>query len=397
MSGKGVVLFLAILPAIMSDLHPSPDNTAQAASSGFLFHDWDPSEKGMTAETPQFDGKIIARMPDLGSESLNQNIERTKLSAFWHKLGTSIASLIEGTPTTRQQLLRHCTIVGGVVLLCGIGFLLLEQKSEPTASVLDTTGNVLTNTETPRYESIAIVGDSGKFAPIMQSEGLISISTPTIPDAPIDRNATMPNTTIPNATIPPPPAVDPTYSPWNVTTRQPENPIPESVSQSVTPHVPAPPPTAVAMAPMIDMSAPFPVSPHEQQLYAHPHVSSNMPPTIPPNMPVDPFAQTNFAQTNFAQTNTGVVPQQNVQRPVSPPVYPQYVPPSAVQNVYGRQGHPHPHAVPPNTPIPSGVSTLPPQGGYPPPHHPSGAPMSAPRQPNDFYYAPPSSTYRRVY
>jgi hypothetical protein len=350
----------------MSDLHPSSDNTAQAASSGFLFHDWNLSDKGTTTEISQFDGKIIARMPDLGSECLSKNIEITKSSSFWNKMGASIASMIQGTPATRQHFLRHCTAVGSVVLLCGMGFLLLERKSEPTEIVSDITENVSTSTEMPLIESVVVVGESEKFSPVMPPGDIIS--PPVIPGGPIDVSVAMP-----------PPVNDSTYSPWGVAARQPESQIPES----------APPPVAVAMAPMVDMSAPMPVSPYEQQLYAQPH--AHVPPSnMPPNMPLDPFAQTNTGVTQ------GVAPPQNVQRPISPPLHPQYVPQSAVQNVYGQPGHPNPH-VPPNTPIPSGVSTLPQQGGYPPPHHSSGVPLHAPRQSNDFYYAPPSSSYRRVY
>jgi hypothetical protein len=363
----------------MSDPHPSSGNTAQAVTRGFLFHDWDLSEKGTITEIPPFDGKIIARMPDLGSESLTKNIEGSKSPSFWEKIGGSLASMIQGNSAIRQPFLHIGMVIGCVALLYGIGFFLLERESTPTENVPDIMESVaqsITNSVvSPMTESVAIVGDSGRFTPIMQPGGIIS--PPTIPGAPIEGIATMPSTMPPTV---PPPASNSTYSPWNVAARQPESAIPEApiltetVSGQVAPYV------AVAMAPMIDMSASMPVSPHEQQLYAQP-------PT-----PVDPFVQRNTGVVpgrmpthERPEHASGVMPAQNVQRSVSPPLYPQYVPPSAVQNMYGQPGHPNPHIVPPNTPIPSGVSTLSPQGGYPP------------HQPGDFYYAPPHSSYRRVY
>lgn len=360
----------------MSDPLPSSDNTTRVVTSSFLFHDWDPSEKGATAEIAQFDGKIITRMPDLGSENLINNIEGSKSSSLWEKIGASISSMIQGIPATRQQFFHHCTVVGCIVLLCGIGFLFFKRDSKPPENVPDIAESVSNstpnNTEVSMTESVAIVGDSGKFTPIMQPGGIIF--PPTIPGAPIDGIATMPSP-------PPSPASDSAYSPWNVAARQPESPIPAASILTETAPTLASPYVAVAMSPMIDMSAPMPVSPHEQQLYAQ------------PNTVVDPFVQGNtgvvpgmIPMHERRENVPGVTTAQNVQRPVSPPLYPQYVPPSAVQNMYGQPGHANPHAVPPNTPIPSGISTLSPQGGYSPPH-----------QPSDFYYAPPSSSYRRVY
>jgi len=381
----------------MSDPHPTSGNTARAETSGFLFHDWDSSEKSTTTENPPFDGKIIARMPDLGSESWTKNIEESHspsfwTPSFWEKIGASLSSMIQGTSATRQQYFHHyfhhCTAVGCVVLLCGIGFLFFERESKPTKNVLDIAESVLNSTATPMTESVAIVGDSGKFSAIMQpaimQPAIVQpggiIAPPTMPGAPIDGIATMPSPAMPPPAVPSP-ANNSTYSPWDVAARQPESPTPEAPIQTETIPVPAAPYAAVAMTPMIDMSTPMPVSPHEQQLYAQ------------PNRQVDPFAQTNTGVVSETmpmharqENASGVMPAQNVQRPVSPPLYPQYAPPAAMQNMYGQQGHANPHVVPPSPPIPSGVSTLSPQGSYPPQH-----------QPRDFYYAPPTPSYRRVY
>ena len=366
----------------MSDPHPPLGNVSQTATSGFLFHDWGLPEKGTAEKALQFDGKIIARMPDIGSESLTDNIKVSKFSVFWEKLGASIASMIQGQPATRQRFLRNCVAVGSIVLLCGIGFLVLERERTPTDNVLGIAEIVLPSTEPPMIESVAIIGDSGKFTPIMLPDGIIT--PPTIPGASMEGIATMP-----------PPVGDSTYSPWDVAARQPENPPERPIAEALTltgaPYVPPPSYDTVAMAPMIDMSIPMPISPYERQ----------QPPQ--PNMPIDPFAQTHtgivpgMIPVHERQENAlGVATTQNVQRPIAPPLYPQYAPPSAVQDMYGQHGQYNPHVVPPNTPIPSGVSTLSPQGGYATQYYPSGAPLPVPRQPSDFY-APPSSSYRRVY
>ena len=164
-------------------------------------------------------------------------------------------------------------------------------------------------------------------------------------------------------------------------------------------------------------------------------------------MPVSPYEVPRVAQSNYPAMPSGMMPMQGRQENVpggvlsnNPSVphqqYPQYPPPQPVGPVvpgHPMQGHPvqgHPmygpgvpnnspqqgqygqqsqqyayppgymapnnYTAPPGTPIPSGVSTLPPQGGQNMPHY--GAPMQnmqplgtppMTRPPSDFYYNPP--------
>jgi hypothetical protein len=149
----------------------------------------------------------------------------------------------------------------------------------------------------------------------------------------------------------------------------------------MSPMSPMPP-----VSPMPPMPTSMPVSPFERQLVAQP----------PPRPPVDPFLQANQSHVPPGMTLMHERLENMVNTPIqdarSASVAPQYYPPLvAVQGgvpvnlPQGQYGQYVPHNAAPssNMPIPSGVSTLSPQSGYPPQNSPS-----------HFY---PNQPYHRVY
>ena len=378
----------------MSDPHSPPNGTITSAESGFLFSDWDMSEKGLSEVSPQFDGKIIARMPDLGSENFTQSIEKSKSPSFWENVGLSIASMIQGNRSSfphasRQRFFLRFAIFGGIILLCGVGILFLEGENQPTvpeiADIIELVTPFIPD-ETPENAPLALI-----LFPEANSASARAEVTPhqTVPAAPVEGVVAVsspPPAHLPGQTesVWNRPAGD-EYSPWNTAPRQPAS-SPATADNSPPP---APQSATVAMAPMIDMS--MPISPYEQQLLTQANMSAHQ--------PVDPFVQQN------SYVVPGMIPMQerqenptgfataNSRQSVSPPYHPQYLPPGAVQSTHPQYGQYNPQAVPPNMPISSGASTLPPQGHMDYYHQPHG--VVAPSHAGEFYPVPPA--YRRVY
>jgi len=379
----------------MNNPYSLPNNTTLTSEGGFLFNDWELSERRTTEEMPPFDGKIIARMPDLGAEGLLKSIEKPKFPSFWERTYSSVLATFQGTisssTATRQQFFHRFTTIGCVVLLCGVGILLLERGNKSAETAFDigeftmSDSAEATTTPPPFITGIGHSDNESAFAPIVPpwSNDTPSDVAPhsAIPVAPMESFAAVPNT----AVDPPEPAgsvwerpVADSYSPWGIASRQPEIPQTGVI------------PSTVAMSPMLDMSS-MPMSPYEQQLLAQ----SNLP--VQP--PVDPFMQVNNQvvpgmmpmQERMKNTSGVATTQNNVRRGVAPPLHPQYVPQSAVQDMHAPFSQQVPPPVPPNMPIPSAVSTLQPQGsGYYPPPPNTSVPGG---QPTDFYGTP----YRRVY
>ena len=383
---------LRILRVTMSHPHSLPDNATQGTENGFLFNDWTLPEKNSAENTNLFDGKIIARMPDLGAECLSKNTEKSGTRSYWGKIGSSIPS----ASVVRLQLFHRITAFGCVVVLCGLGIVLLEQGDKTTENAPVIAEIVVENVKIPITE----FGEIMVSAPIVQPEPTEQTPDLTFPPvilvAPTENVAAAPVAAKGQPDQVPSvwnrPSSD-SYSPWHVAQNQPAGPSIEVASAEPPPSPPPAqmvPSNTVAMAPMVNLS--LPVSPYEQQWLAQ----SNPPPM---QAPVDPFMQVN----NYTGPNT--VPMQNQwanaqvaaahqngQR-VPPPPYPQYGPPPAAQgmNIQNQQGQ----VPPPNMPIPSGISTLPAQGGgyYQP--HPGGAASAVQPNPGNYYNVPP--TYRRVY
>ena len=401
-------------PAAMNDSNPLPNHTTLAVEDGFLFNDWELPEKNPTEETPQFDGKIIARMPDLGADSFTQNVIKSKVPSYWERIGGSIATMIQGNASpsarsphnTRRHFFLRFTTFGCVILLCGLGILFIENEnqSDATDTHIADNGREISEPSATNVQAVVIKEDPFVSSRQQESNDFILGNGST----PLNQFPSV--TSFDSAVAVPPPPIDHLpgqaenvwnrpaaneYSPWTVASRQPESP---STGVAVPPSpVPTNPTAAVAMSPMINMS--MPVSPYEQQLLAQ----ANSAPIRPP---VDPFVQPNnyvvpgmIAMHDRQENSQGVAARypQNVRQPVSTPVQTQYLPPSAVQGVHAPYNNQYnPNAVPPNMPIPSGVSTLPQQGqgGYYQPHGPAAA--AVPYSHGDFYSAPPS-TYRKVY
>ncbi|MDR0327721.1 MAG: hypothetical protein LBI05_05440 [Planctomycetaceae bacterium] len=355
----------------MNHPHVLPENTAQTTENAFPFQGWELPEESPTVDAPPFEGKIIARMPDLGTEIFGKKVKKSLFSRLWEKISSSRTSAVQETvspsPAVPSQFFYRFTAFGGIVLLCGVGFLLLERGEKSTEDTIDITQMVSESMPVPT----TVFGNTAKVE-----------SAPT-PDFLTVHETVLPVTPVENVAIVPPPADLPlqtesvwsrpasdSYSPWNSASRPPESPNAEAATTPASPPPVAPSPQTVAMTPMIDMS--MAVSPYEQQWIAQ----SDSP--APP--PVTPFIQAPIQQ-GYAPSYMS--PQNYAPRPGTP-TYPQYPPPSAVPG----QTAPYGQAIPMNTPIPSGPSTLPTQGGYPG----SGA---SPVPPSQYYNAPP--THRRVY
>ena len=377
----------------MSVLLPHPDNTTQAAENCFLFSDWELPQQGTFSETPPFDGKIIARMPDLGADCFTKNIETSNFSSYWTQVIAHASSVIQekitafknAPPSVRQQFFHRLTMFGCVVLLCGVVFLLFERGNKTPENPIDIADTVSENVEPPvTSEPAVVIRETSPFVPIFQPEPNVmpSVAVDTVPPTAVD--LLVQTDSVWNRTPSNP------HSPWEHAPRQPAPPVP---------------PAAVAMTPMIDMS--MQISPHEQQLLAQ----SN-PPVQPP---FDPFLQTpaptgpivpGMVPTHARQDSAppmmpmhtqqnnappGIATSQGARQSVSPPLHPQYMPPSAVPNMHLPYTQQYPQTAPPNMPIPSGVSTLSPQGAHYP-QQPHG--IASPQYPAGNYYHNAPSMWR---
>jgi len=388
----------------MSDPLSQPDHGTQATANGFLFDDWNPTEMSPTEDAAPFDGKIIARMPDLGSNGFDKNIEKTTFPSFWDRTRLSFATVIQGRTFesvrsfmgTRQQFFHRVTAFGSVILLCGIGILFLDQnRDEPIENSINIVNILTENTESPGIGTVALSQNESAFSPVV---------LPEANNTPSDSGVSIPVAdfvAVQNSVASAPEPIDsvgnrPTansYSPWDVVPKHVESFSPSPDAVAVASPIPPSSPVTVAMAPMTPVPVPsmsMPVSPYERQLVAR----SNTP--IRP--PVDPFIQASNSQVpgmmpmhERLENMTNASPQEAQRSASASPPYPPLV---AVQggmpvNIQGHGNNPHgqygQHSLS-NVPIPSGVSTLPPQNGYyaQPYTQPHTTPMHNP-------------TYRRVY
>jgi hypothetical protein len=497
-------------PAVMNDPHSQQDSSLSKTESGFLFDDWKTDENGSNDSATLFDGKIIARMPDLGSESIAKTVAKTvekpQFPSFWGELGTSVLSVFQGgtngsaSANPRQQFFQRVTAIGAVVLLCGFGILFIGSGDD---EAIDYSINVVGTAKPSTTEAGSFFNhpgvkdsglkDSGLFArqPEPTNDLFGGNTHSAIPVAPVE------------SVVAVSPQVSPQVSPWDRPAansfspqtdpqpNQPGNPfqpIDLAHAHHVS-HAPPIPPNTVAMSPMTPIGTPstaavpsgtvvmpsgttampfgtatMPVSPHEISVSPHealPLVAQSNHPTVPPGMMPMQGRQENMPGGASPHHN---LPHHGSQHPSSQHPNPQWqtsAPPpwqtSASQHSphphsmhghaapvnhphQGQQGHqgqghqgqwhqqghqgqgqfgphhqqfnqqfvyppgymvPSHHATPAGMPIPTGVSTLPQQGGQsmPPPHGmpmqnmpPLGTPPMS-RPPSDFHNPPPSSRW----
>ena len=418
----------------MSILEPCTDNTTQETensiiASGIISSDWMLPEMNLTGESVPFDGKIIARMPDLGEDCFAANIERSKSASFWTKAFFWIPSAIQrktaavagSSQNARQQFFLRLTSFGCAVLFCGIVILFFERGRQTESTGIDTVETVVEKTETPVVrEPVVVVSETTPSVPVLQ---------PEVANAPPD---------VALGAVPPPAAEPPAHSdsiwnrppgnsfspwessPWESAPRPPEHSFGNTAAGNTTAGNTAamghpPVPHTVTMQPMTDMTAQVP--PFEHQLVAQSHVPAGMPVHMPMGPPVDPFAPAGHqgigqgighvvhgmapmqGQPQGQQNNMpGIATSQGVrQQAVSPPVHPQYVSPSAVQGMHPPFSQQHPQTVPPSMPIPSGVSTLPTQSShYPLQQHPQqhSPGIASPQHSGGGFHPSPPPTHR---
>ena len=402
----------------MNDSHSLPDSNApKKAETGFLFDDWNLSEEeNPTDNTTLFDGKIIARMPDLGSESIVKNIKKPNFPSFWGQMCSSALAVIpRGTSSStgiQQRFFQRVTTIGGLMLLCGVGILLIGSDKDRQPENDLNIAEILAGTTDSISKPGVTVAESA-FLPVLQPEtGTIMpgvSSNSAIPVAPIASVA---------AIGPPSPwdrPVADSHSPWE----QPRENSFQPVEGAVVNGTPAMPHETVAMVPMVPMvpignGTSMPVSPFEVQLVAQSNVPTHA--TIPPGMMPMQERQGNMPR-NVPQQNAQHT--QNTQHAQWQHSAPQQFPlgthghaTSGNNNNFHGQATPHtqyvvppgymlpPHqTAPQNMPIPSGVSMLPPQGGQPMQSHgmpiqhaqPQGVPASSVPSDFHFYNAPPQN------
>ena len=448
-----------------------PDSGVPRTETDFLFDDWDLSEeKSPLGGATLFDGKIIARMPDLGSTSIVKSIEKPKFPSFWGKIGMSVFSVFHGRKSAGvaagQQFFHRVTTFGGILLLIGVGVLLFDHGVFDQGKEGETDNAALAEIFAGNAESatasFAAVPESA-FSSIMppQSGNAMSAiaSGSAIPVAPVESVAA-----VSPASPWDRPAAD-SHTSWDAAQSQSVQSQPDNlflpIEVAVANPVPPVSPTTVTMSPMTPITAPVvatpavstpivspvspPVSPHEIQLLAQsnapPHIASSVShPSVgtpfPPSHPSVPLGVMPMQERLQYMSNTApqhsapnAAPQHSVPNTVSqqiPPWHPsaqqQQFPPSVhgqqavpMNNPHGQFGQnsqyvvppsymlsqsqrahgqaapqntpmhsvaPHnvapqytqfPGIVPQNSPIPSAASTLPVQGGSPPPSH--GVPM----------------------
>ena len=401
----------------MNDPHSQPAGYTPKKESGFLFGDWNlPEEKAPNDCTPLFDGKIIARMPDLGSVSIAKTLEKSIVPSFWGYVRATISPVAQGgTPNTavaRQRFFHRVISFGGIVILCGIGILLLNpEKNKISENTFDLTEISLGTSGTSVTKPTV-----SPFSPVMQAPFAHSETSNVMPGFAV--NAAIPVAPVESVT-----AVSP-HSPW-------DRPVAESpASWEYSPKPPADPfqPNNAAIADTVPsgLSDTVVMSPMTPIATASVPVSPHGMPVSPHEMPVSPYEIQLIAQSNQHTVPSGMMPmhgrqeyspgmaqQQNTQwqTPV-PQQFPPAAPGYAQSNYpYGQAGQGQ-YAVPPNymsppqkaiptsVPIPSGASTLPPQGGqYGQPYgvpiqsvQPLGTPPMQ-RPPSDFYNPPPTSRW----
>ena len=386
----------------MGTSHSLPDSTAQATENNFLFSDWEMPERYPNEAAAPFDGKIIARMPDLGTDGFEKNMKTSKFPPFWGKMGATVLFL-QRKP--RPQYFLRIATLGCIILLVGIAILFFDRESKPTAPGTDIIKNIVlediekVSNPVPPAKKETALDTASRLVTASQPAG--NTVSSTIPVAPAESVAVVPNTAVNLPTgytesVLNRPAGDP-YSPFGVVPKQPENPL--GVPDKTFP-APETPTDIVTMSPMIDMTATMPVSPYEVSVPHHeqPLVAQS---SMPVRMPVDPFLQQSNAGAPGMMPVVGRVdnppfPPQTQSRSAAGTQYPtqyyipEYAPQSVVQGIhppYSRQHNPYTDTSQ-SMPIPSGVSTLPPQGQsagqYNIPHNTTGQ-----RVPSEFYNSPP--------
>jgi len=371
----------------MNILTPCTENTAQEAEHGTFSSDWVLPEISPVGENVPFDGKIIARMPDLGNHYESNTLERSKSAPFWTQTVIPVFSMIQAKatallnapPDARQQFFFRLTSFGCVVLLCGIVLLFLERGERKRAKPdLNTAESVLESPEPLVNNAPVIFSDASPVVPVFQ---------PELPNAlpPVASEYSSHTDSIWDR----PPAH--AFSLWEPVPVQPEDPF----------STPAAPSVAVPMQPMVDMSA-------NAVPFDHQFLAQSPPPVhTPAGQPADPFVQTpgqpghvvsgmTPMQGRQEQSAPGIATSQGArQHAASPPLHPQYMPTTAVQGVHPPYRQQHPQASPPSVPIPSGVSTLPVQTGQYPPQPAHG--IASPQHPAANFYNTPPSMYRGLY
>jgi len=435
----------------------------KTTQNGFLFDDWNlPEEESSIGNVPPpFDGKIIARMPDLGSEGIAPKNAKSEFTASWEQVSSSVFSIFPwksyANMGTGQRLFRRIIDCGIIVLLCGIGIHFIGYDTDkPTAVVAEPAAKqaavkpvadakpaaetaTKSATEKPVADAkpneepaakLAVADAASLTVPVAPVENLVAASSPK-QTSPWDRPAvdsqtiqdavpTQPESTAPNGNAV---AVDATSTVLSETVAMaPMTPI-AGASMAVSPYEMAVSPFELQMVPQSNVlpSGGTPIQPHH--------------PTVPPGM---------MAMHGRQENMPGIAPQQTP--PWQTPAPQQYLPPghgqaapiNKPQGQFGQQpgyympqgqagqqqgqfaqqhnqfaqqggqqyvvppGYMAQHqAAPQNMPIPSGVSTLPPQNGqYMYPNgmpiqntQPQGMPLQGAA--NDFYNAPPA--YRQVY
>jgi len=397
--------------------HPLPDSSTPNTESNFLFDDWDlAEEKSPIGSAALFDGKIIARMPDLGSASIANNIGKPKFPSFWGGICTSVCSAIQGggiqgratqgkdiqggaggkpaNAIARQQFFHRVTAFGGVILLIGAGILFFDHrpfdygKERVTENAINIAESWAGNAESSITESLADISDSA-FSPILQSESgntlSSTFSSSTIPVAPVESVTAV-------SPLSPWDRLTESHAPWGIASSasnqsgDPFQPIEVAVADVTAVDMGPPmPPDTVVMSPMTPIAPPpaaptampptaMPIAPHEMQVspFETQFLAQSNTPHTPIGTHVGAPVQQNHPTVNHPTVPPGILPMQERLQHMSNVAAPQQIPPQQIP-------HWHPSA----------------QQQFPPPVHGHVAPMhNNPhgqfRQQHPQYVVPPS-------
>lgn len=423
----------------MNTLHPLPENSTQMLENNYITDDWNITETSLPTDVASFDGKIIARMPDLSSNDCIKTIEKPKYSSVWTRIFQSVKSIKNGkmldhilhSVGDRQQFFQRVTVFGCAFLLCGVGIVFWENDNDEMPEQKVNVADILSeSTPSPASDNLSIPASQSAFSPIVvqESKGTSTVYSDSDVKIPVADIAAVQDSVVHSAEQAAwnRPVAD-VYSPWNVAPKQPQEKV---LLVSEVPAAAGSPPTAVASPPMVAQNNPsgtvemapmtplsMPISPYEQQLF----VAQSHPPV---RQPVDPFIQSTVQSSGLPVSgmvpthgrieNSVNFPQQNVQysqQQQSPTYLPPQQNPSVMPqgrmpmptvpqngNQHGQYGQYDQYAVPPNVavssnmPIPSGLSTLPPQqNGY------YQRPAEAVPMQNNNFHPNAAPAYRRFY
>ncbi|MDR3234836.1 MAG: hypothetical protein LBT46_14450 [Planctomycetaceae bacterium] len=133
--------------SVKHNSEPTVTETSPAPSSSTdTFEEWNFQDENVSGNHTVLDGKIIARMPDLGAapsiSQINDDDEPSVAELFRKAFAAALRGKKKKIPAaSERQLYRRLSAAGIAVLICGAGLLFLE-KSESAKDVSASTAAI---------------------------------------------------------------------------------------------------------------------------------------------------------------------------------------------------------------------------------------------------------------